>query len=185
MNKTIVIIITVLLMLNMAGIVSATPTIEVQDPAYKNSITITWSGFAEDIVLLVITRYNYPDDYLVYVPNTGTHTITDLDLDTERNYKASVVQVSQSVSTGFTVEEDPIAPIEVVKPTQFNGYTFGTSDCNRMAILSGQSNEHAAYMMDIIAWEYKYTAFEMVSYCERNGVDMTPITDGYYQWTPN
>ena len=66
----------------------------------------------------------------------------------------------------------------------FSGYTFGTSDCNRMAILSGKlPDPHAEYTMSAIAWEYKYKIYQMVDYCTRLGADMT-IPTTYYEWSP-
>jgi Ni/Co efflux regulator RcnB len=73
------------------------------------------------------------------------------------------------------------------KPKQiFSGYTFGTSDCNRMSILAGQlPAPHADYLMGVIAWDYKYTVSEMIQYCTNQGVDMTTIPTEYYTWDPS
>jgi hypothetical protein len=75
---------------------------------------------------------------------------------------------------------------QCVRPeTQFGGYTFGTSDCNRVAILLGQpETPRREYLLNIIAWDYKYTIPEMYNYCEDLGVDMTPVIGDYYTWNP-
>lgn len=73
------------------------------------------------------------------------------------------------------------------------GYAFGTSDCNRVAILQGLMTQPTIddtlmkilkYKLGIIVWDYKYdTTEEMISYCVRHGADITPTTI-YYEWTP-
>ncbi len=79
-----------------------------------------------------------------------------------------------------------ITPIIIPpKPRPFSGYTFGTNDCERMAILMGQEqNRHTIYTMEALSWEYKYNISEMIHYCERCDINMTPITSGFYEWTP-
>lgn len=68
----------------------------------------------------------------------------------------------------------------------FSGYTFGTSDCNRIAILAGKlPDPHAEYVMSVISWEYKYKINQMVEYCTAQGADMSTVPTSYFEWTPN
>jgi hypothetical protein len=194
-------ILVVLMILSIASIASATSPscrncyVNVETPVYENNnLYITWYySYVPSTANIKLTIFEQYDDgglstqFWVNTKNDGKEIVTNT-LNVDHNYIVTIGEHNRGVSSDtFTIEETPIeVPLPPPPaPRQFNGYSFGNGDCNRMAILMGQSpNAHATYTMETISWDYKYTVPEMISYCERQGADMTPITDGFYNWEP-
>ena len=180
-----------------------------------SDLVVTWSYGSispyGNVGLHVVEQYNdgnLNEKYFSATRNDGSETILNGNINgglvVYHNYFVIIGRghnYNGAVATPFTIEEseipdpdpvdpdpvdpDPVDPIPVVKDRAFFGYTFGTSHCNRMAILMGQPpNRHANYTMEVISWDYKYNVTEMIKYCERCGANMTPIVDGFYTWNP-
>lgn len=208
-------ILAILMILSIAGFASAsyvnveTPVYEDSD------IHVTWSYTypTTNYVWIILHKANdnkIKNAWSIQEQNDGDHTIlNDLIseyIDPSYPYKIGIdhkrrlpnnVEYRFGITLGnepplppeppvdHSIVESAIEPIPIIKGRTFIGYTFGTSDCNRISILMGQPpNAHANYTMKIISRNYKYNVTEMIHYCERCGANMTPITDEFYIWNP-
>ena len=93
-------------------------------------------------------------------------------------------EVTLSCETGYNLIDGKC----VRQEHGFNGYTFGTSDCDRIRILMQVDipEDVREYKLYNIYWGENRlnTLDEMIGRCERHGFNMDePITNGYYDWS--
>ncbi len=80
---------------------------------------------------------------------------------------------------------EPASVVVIIKEQSFLGYTFGTSDCNRLEILGNQvPSPRRDYTMKVLAKKYSQrTPDEMYGYCEQKGY-VFGNANTYREWTP-
>lgn len=196
-------ILAILVILNIMGLASACEENYVNvlpGTIYENSnLIVMWhSPFTAPMIRLSVWDKTITNHW-VYKEETNNDGIETIFYNPIHPYlivdHEYYVRISKGNSQPGSIRSEyfgvnaipPSEPIVMPSPPprQFMGYSFGNGDCNRIAILMGQTpNAHANYTMETISWDYKYTVPEMISYCERQGANMTPITDGFYTWNP-